>query len=61
LPTIFLDEAIRESGLEPHRQIAFRRALERTAEVATPLYASLPQQVTHGDFAFANTLMRDGR
>jgi Ser/Thr protein kinase RdoA (MazF antagonist) len=37
------------------------RYLERTAELAPLLYASLPQQVTHGDFAFGNTLVRDGR
>ena len=36
-------------------------ALLRTAELTGPLYGSLPQQVTHGDFAFGNTLVADGR
>ncbi|HKC91322.1 MAG TPA: phosphotransferase [Candidatus Limnocylindria bacterium] len=56
-----LDEAVLESGLEPRRAALLRRGLERTAELAVPLYASLPQQITHGDFAFGNTLVRDGR
>ena len=56
-----LDEAVRQSGLEPGRQKALRRELDRTVEIAPLLYASLPQQVTHGDFAFGNTLVRAGR
>jgi Ser/Thr protein kinase RdoA (MazF antagonist) len=56
-----LDEAVLDSGLDEHRRPALREALERTIEIASPLYASLPQQVTHGDFAFGNTLVRDGR
>src|SRR5207244_10543317 len=35
-------------------------ALHEVAELADPLYASLPQQVTHGDFGFGNLLLRDG-
>jgi Ser/Thr protein kinase RdoA (MazF antagonist) len=56
-----LDEAVAESGLEPDRRRALRGELERVAELAAPLYASLPQQVTHGDFGFGNTLVREGR
>jgi len=56
-----LDEAVAEAGLEPDFRNALRGGLERTAELAVPLYASLPQQVTHGDFAFGNTLVRNGR
>jgi homoserine kinase type II len=56
-----LDEAAVESGLERDPRAALRLGLERTAELAVPLYASLPQQVTHGDFAFSNTLVRNGR
>ena len=56
-----LDEAVRESGLTPDAGRALRSGLERTAALATPLYASLPQQVIHGDFAFGNTLVRGGR
>jgi Ser/Thr protein kinase RdoA (MazF antagonist) len=56
-----LDEAVRESGLEQERRSALRRGLGRTAQVAPLLYASLPQQITHGDFAFGNTLVGNGR
>lgn len=56
-----LDEAVAESGLDLGRQTALRRELDRTTELAPLLYASLPQQVTHGDFAFGNTLVRNGR
>jgi homoserine kinase type II len=56
-----LDGAVEESGLEPDRRAALRRGLDRTAELAPLLYTSLPQQVTHGDFAFGNTLERNGR
>jgi Ser/Thr protein kinase RdoA (MazF antagonist) len=55
-----LDGAVRESGLPPDRLGPLRDTLDRTSELAVPLYASLPQQVTHGDFAFGNTLVRDG-
>jgi homoserine kinase type II len=56
-----LAAAMDDSGLEPDRRRLLRLALERAAELAAPAYASLPQQVTHGDFAFGNTLVRDGR
>ena len=55
-----LQEAVREAALAPDRANSLRTGLERTAELAMPLYASLPQQVTHGDFAFGNTLVRGG-
>lgn len=54
------EDAVSESGLDPERRIELRAVLENTAELAAPLYASLPQQITHGDFAFGNTLVRDG-
>lgn len=53
-------DAASESGLDPARRIELRAVLENTAELAGALYASLPQQITHGDFAFGNTLVRDG-
>jgi homoserine kinase type II len=56
-----LNEAVGESGLDLDRRSALRRDLDRTAELAPLLYASLPQQITHGDFAFGNTLVRNGR
>jgi len=56
-----LDEAVAESGLERDRRNALRGGLERSAELAPLVYTSLPQQVTHGDFAFGNTLVRNGR
>jgi homoserine kinase type II len=56
-----LDEAVAESGLDLDRRRALRRGLDRTAEFAPLLYASLPQQITHGDFAFGITLVRNGR
>jgi homoserine kinase type II len=37
------------------------RLVTRAAEIAQPTYASLPSQLIHGDFAFGNVLMRDGR
>ena len=37
------------------------RLVARAAEIAQPTYASLPSQLIHGDFAFGNVLMRDGR
>jgi Ser/Thr protein kinase RdoA (MazF antagonist) len=55
------DEAVRDCGLEQEQRDALGRGLDRTAELAPLLYASLPQQVTHGDFAFGNTLVRNGR
>jgi len=54
-------DAVREAGLDLDRRDALMRDLDRTAELGPLLYASLPQQVTHGDFAFGNTLVRDGR
>lgn len=56
-----LREAVAESGIEPDRADILMRDLERTAELAPLLYSSLPQQITHGDFAFGNTLVRNGR
>jgi len=56
-----LAEAVAESGLDLDRRRALRRGLDRTAAFAPLLYASLPQQITHGDFAFGNTLVRNGR
>jgi Ser/Thr protein kinase RdoA (MazF antagonist) len=56
-----LEGAVDESGLDVDRRGALVRELERTAELSPLLYASLPQQVTHGDFAFGNTLVRNGR
>lgn len=56
-----LDEAVAESGLDLDRRGGLRRDLDRTAELAPLLYASLPQQITHGDFAFGNTLVCNGR
>jgi len=56
-----LHEAVGESGLDQGRRTALMRDLDRTAELAPLLYASIPQQITHGDFAFGNTLVRNGR
>ena len=56
-----LEEAADASGLERDRRETLRRELDRTVEIAPLLYTSLPQQVTHGDFAFGNTLVRNGR
>ena len=35
--------------------------VERAAETAGPIYASLPTQLIHGDFGFGNVLARAGR
>lgn len=56
-----LEGAVSESGVDPSRSRALLRDLERTADVAPLLYSTLPQQITHGDFAFGNTLVRNGR
>jgi Ser/Thr protein kinase RdoA (MazF antagonist) len=56
-----LGEAVEESGIDLDRRSALMRDLDRTAELAPLLYASLPQQITHGDFGFGNTLVRNGR
>jgi Ser/Thr protein kinase RdoA (MazF antagonist) len=56
-----LEDAIGDAGLSAEDAGALGEALSRTAELAAPLYASLPQQVTHGDFAFGNTLAASGR
>jgi Ser/Thr protein kinase RdoA (MazF antagonist) len=53
--------AVDESGLDLDHRSALLRGLERTAALAKLMYASLPQQVTHGDFGFGNTLVRNGR
>jgi Ser/Thr protein kinase RdoA (MazF antagonist) len=55
-----LRDAVDESGLDAAHRIELRTVLENTCELAAPLYASLPQQITYGDFAFGNTLVRDG-
>lgn len=38
-----------------------REMVERAAESAGPIYASLPTQLIHGDFSFGNVLVRSGR
>jgi Ser/Thr protein kinase RdoA (MazF antagonist) len=38
-----------------------RALVERAAENAAAMYASLPAQLIHGDFAFTNVLTRDSR
>jgi len=38
-----------------------REMVERAAERAGPIYASLPTQLIHGDFGFGNVLVRAGR
>jgi homoserine kinase type II len=47
-----LDEVIGRPG---------REMVDRAAESAGPIYASLPTQLIHGDFSFGNVLMRAGR
>jgi homoserine kinase type II len=38
-----------------------RAMVERAAEDAAPIYASLPTQLIHGDFGLSNVLVRSGR
>jgi homoserine kinase type II len=38
-----------------------REMVERAADRAGPIYASLPTQLIHGDFGFGNVLVRAGR
>ena len=38
-----------------------REMVERAAESAGPIYASLPTQLIHGDFSFGNVLVSGGR
>jgi homoserine kinase type II len=38
-----------------------REMVERAAEIAGPIYASLPTQLIHGDFGFGNILVKGGR
>ena len=38
-----------------------REMVERSAERAGPIYASLPTQLIHGDFGFGNVLVSGGR
>jgi homoserine kinase type II len=38
-----------------------REMVERAAERAGPIYASLPTQLIHGDFSFGNVLVSGGR
>jgi len=40
---------------------AARALVEAAAETTTPIYSSLPTQLTHGDFALGNVLVRAGR
>jgi homoserine kinase type II len=47
-----LDEVVGRRG---------REMLERAAESAALMYASLPAQLVHGDFGFGNVLLRAGR
>jgi homoserine kinase type II len=47
-----LDEVIGRPG---------REMVERAAESAGPIYASLPTQLIHGDFSFGNVLVRSRR
>jgi homoserine kinase type II len=47
-----LDEVIGRPG---------REMVERAAESAAPIYASLPTQLIHGDFGFGNVLVHAGR
>jgi homoserine kinase type II len=47
-----LDEVIGRPG---------RQMVERAAESAGPIYASLPTQLIHGDFSFGNVLVRSRR
>jgi Ser/Thr protein kinase RdoA (MazF antagonist) len=47
-----LDEVMSRPGVE---------MVERVAESAGPIYASLPMQLIHGDFSFGNVLVRSGR
>ena len=37
------------------------RLVRTAAENAQPLYASLPRQIVHGDFAFSNILVRESK
>ncbi len=55
-----LDAAAAESGLDADDARRLAIALGEVTELGGPLYASLPQQVTHGDFGFGNLLMHDG-
>jgi Ser/Thr protein kinase RdoA (MazF antagonist) len=55
-----LDAAAHDSGLPPDEARRLAACLHEVADLAGPLYASLPQQVTHGDFAFGNLLMQGG-
>ncbi len=55
-----IGEAVEEAGLDVSQTTMLQRALDRAGELAAPVYASLPRQVTHGDFAFGNTLVKDG-
>lgn len=56
-----LEEAARDEAFRLERSDDLADALIFATELAAPAYKSLPQQVTYGDFAFGNTLVRDGR
>ena len=55
-----IDGAVEDSGLDASQTTLLHRALDHASELSAPMYASLPRQVTHGDFAFGNTLVKDG-
>jgi homoserine kinase type II len=55
-----IEGAVEDSGLDAAQTTLLHSALDRAGELAAPVYASLPRQVTHGDFAFGNTLVKDG-
>jgi homoserine kinase type II len=44
----------------PELDALTRRELARVASEVAPIYAILPRQITHGDFALGNVLFRDG-
>jgi Ser/Thr protein kinase RdoA (MazF antagonist) len=56
-----LDDAAHDQRLALEHADELTEALAMATDLAAPIYASLPQQVTYGDFAFGNTLARDGR
>lgn len=56
-----LASAAADSGLDLLTADRLAVSLEEVRALSQPLYASLPQQVTHGDFGFGNLLIRDGR
>jgi len=55
-----IGEAVEDAGLDAARTTILHRALDHASELAGPVYASLPRQVTHGDFGFGNAIVKDG-